>query len=183
MRTDEIRTGPATDGTQRLSLAGRLLLTTDGMVTRILEHILGEPIDTAGLVHQEITADVDTAPLGPAGNDTTLVYRRTRLVGARSGVVYVEAGTVVAVDALPSALRKDLMTTTVPIGRLLRHHRTECFREILSWQVAHGEPARVERAGPARIEAARRYLIFMCGQPAMLVSESFTADCFPQEKR
>ncbi|XRQ09191.1 chorismate--pyruvate lyase family protein [Actinomadura welshii] len=153
----------------RLGLAGRLLLTSDGTVMPMLEQIVGERVVTAGLRQSAAPVDPGEAALfdhpGPA-----LVTRTTHLVGAVTGTVYVRARSVLCPDAMPDALRADLLTTAAPIGRLLRGHRVESFREILSMRVPgdDGRPA----------EPSRRYLVFIGGRPALLIEETFTAECF-----
>jgi len=70
---------------------------------------------------------------------------------------------------MPALVLADLLTTDEPIGRLLRRHRVESFREILSVHIPeHSYP----------MEPSRRYLIFIGGLPALLIEESFTTKCF-----
>lgn len=152
----------------RLGLVGRLLLTTDGTVMPMLEQIVGEPIVTAGLDQSPVPVSAaDAALLAPHGD--SLVTRTTLLVGAGTGTVYVNARTVFATEAMPAALRSDLLATAVPIGKLLRKHRVESFREILSVRIPEDE-------GP--VEPSRRYRVFMGGTPALLIEEVFTTECF-----
>lgn len=152
----------------QLNLIGRLLLTSDGTVTPMLEQIVGERMVTAGLAQSMPPVNPDDAAL-LAPHDGSLVTRTTYLVGATTNTVYVRAKSVFSLNAIPAPLRRDLLGTTVPIGKLLREHRTESFREILSFRVP---------SGGRPIEPSRRYLVFMQGLPAMLIEESFAAECF-----
>jgi chorismate-pyruvate lyase len=107
--------------------------------------------------------DPDTAALLCVGAGGSLLTRTTHLVGSVTGTVYVRARSVFAVEAVPPPLQADLRRTDEPIGRLLRRHRIETFREILSLQVPDsGYP----------IEPSRRYLVYIAGVPA-LVEETF----------
>ncbi len=156
-------------GLDRLNLVGRLLLTSDGTVTPMLEQIVGERVVTAELGLSSAPTDPETVALLAAADGSALLTRSTHLVGAVTGTVYVRASSVLAVDAVPPPLRADLLGTDEPIGRLLRRHRIESFREILSLQVP-------ESGFP--LEPRRRYLVFTGGVPAMLIEESFAAECF-----
>ena len=152
----------------RLGLAGRLLLTSDGTVMPMLEQIVGERVVTAGLRQSAAPVDPGEAALFDQ-HGIPLVTRTTHLVGAVSQAVYVRARSVLCPEAMPEALRADLLRTAAPIGRVLRGHRIESFREILSMRVpGDGRP----------MEPSRRYLVFIGGRPALLIEETFTADCF-----
>jgi chorismate-pyruvate lyase len=162
------RNGRGAAKLKKLGLIGRLLLTSDGTVTTMLEQIVGEQIVTARLDQSMAPVDQETAALMlfPAAS---LVTRTTHLVGATSGTIFVRAKSVFSQSAMPALVRADLLTTDEPIGRLLRRHRVESFREILSIHIPeHSYP----------MEPSRRYLIFIGGLPALLIEESFTAECF-----
>lgn len=149
-----------------LGPAARMVLTTDGTVTPMLEQLVGERIVTARLRHDEpATGAGPAAATSRTGPDLPLV-RTTELVGARSGTVYIRARTVLAPDALPQPLRTDLTTTGEPIGRLLRKHRVESFRELVSCSVA-GDGS-----------AHRRYRVYIGGVVALSIEESFSPACF-----
>ncbi len=162
------RDGRGASTLNKLGLTGRLLLTADGTVTGMLEQIVGEQIATARL-HQSIApVDQETAALMslPAAS---LVTRTTHLVGATSGTIFVRAKSVFSLNTMPASVRADLLRTDEPIGRLLRRHRVESFREILSIHIP---------GDSWPVEPSRRYLVFVGGLPALLIQESFTAECF-----
>jgi beta-ribofuranosylaminobenzene 5'-phosphate synthase len=149
-------------------LAGRMLIASDGTVTPMLELMVGEPIMTADLTQCPVPADDENALVLPAPPGTALLQRTTRLVGARSGVTYVRATSLLLLDALPAEVRRDLLVTSEPIGRVLRRARVATYRDLLGW----------ERRGSASDEAYRRYRILISGVPALLIGELFTAACF-----
>ena len=152
----------------RLGLIERMLVTSDGTVTNMLEQIVGETITTSRLDQSVAPVGLDAAALLPYPV-TSLLTRTTQLVGATTGTVYVWATSVFCPAALPERVRGALLRTGEPIGRLLRRHRVESFREILSIEVP-------DKDGPA--EPRRRYVIYIGGSPAVLIDEMFTADCF-----
>jgi chorismate-pyruvate lyase len=148
----------------RIGLIGRLFLSSDGTVTAMLEQIVGEKIVTAHLGQSMAPVDTETAALMPFPA-TDLVTRTTNLTGAVTGTIYVRAKTVFSLDATPPPLRTDLLGTDEPIGRLLRRHRVECFREIISVDIPEY---------PHPLEPRRLYLVFIGGSPALLIDELFT---------
>jgi beta-ribofuranosylaminobenzene 5'-phosphate synthase len=165
----DIAENPVTDRTiGGLGVLERILMTSDGTVTIMLEQIVGERIDTQGIAHAVAPVDPGTAAALPYPA-ASLVRRTTRLVGASSGRLYVRATSVFAPDALPKQVLAALRRTDEPIGRLLRRERVESFREILSIDVPAG-------GGPP--EPRRRYLICIGGRPAVHIEEIFTANCF-----
>lgn len=148
-----------------LGVLERILMTSDGTVTIMLEQIVGERIVTEGIAQAVAPVDPDTAaalPYPVAG----LVRRTTRLVGATTGRLYVRATSVFAPEALPKRVGTALQLTDEPIGRLLRRERVESFREILSVEVRDDGSPR------------RRYLICIGGRPAVHIEEIFTTSCF-----
>ncbi len=151
----------------RFGLVGRLLMTCDGTVTFMLEQIVGEKIVTVYLDQSMAPLDPETAAL-MAFPETGLVTRTTNLAGAETGKVYVRAKTVFSPSAIPAALHADLLRTDEPIGRLLRRHRVESFREIVTMDVPEY---------PRPLEPYRRYLVFISGTPALLIEEAFTPNC------
>ncbi|MFC9431549.1 chorismate--pyruvate lyase family protein [Streptomyces sp. NPDC056987] len=145
----------------------RLMLTTDGTVTPMLEHLVGERLLVARLVQSYGTADNRTRTVLATSGDGEFLFRSSELVGADSGTTYVRATSVGVPHALPPAVRTGLLRTQEPIGRLLRRNRTETFREILDVDL---------RTGSGSAEACRRYRIFVGGAPALLITETFLWD-------
>lgn len=165
-RIMDIAANPVTSRTiDGLGVLARILMTSDGTVTIMLEQIVGEPIATEGIAHSVAPVDPDTAA-ALSYPVTGLVRRTTRLVGSATGRLYVRATSVFAPDALPARVCTALHRTDEPIGRLLRRERVESFREILDIDVDTPEPR-------------RRYVIRIGGRPAVHIEETFTASCFP----
>lgn len=153
-----------------LGLLERMLMTTDGTVTILLEQIVGESITTSRLDHRAGLADPGAAAALPYPVDR-LLTRTTQLVGTETGTVFVWATSVFCPDALPTGLRTGLLTLGEPIGRLLRQNRVESFREILSIDLVDEHGRRRPR---------RRYVICIGGSPMVHIEESFTAECFSE---
>ncbi|WP_349879212.1 chorismate pyruvate-lyase family protein [Micromonospora sp. HUAS YX12] len=161
---------------ERVDLVGMLLLTSDGTLTPMLERVVGERIVTSQLVRTETAADsAEAALLTPVEGDRP-VSRTTRLVGASSKRVYLLARSVIQPGLLPPSLRAELSMTDVPIGRLLRRHRVETFRELLSLHVYDDADHRtdIDPEGGHQVAAHRRYRMWTGGSAALLIDEYFT---------
>jgi chorismate-pyruvate lyase len=153
-----------------LPVVERLLLTTDGTVTSMLEHITGESITTACLTRKSLS-ESDVTGLSPLLVGAGPVQLRTvRLMGLQSRRIYVKARSLIVVDALPDAVRSDLDSTDTPIGVLLRRYRVESYRELLNYQILSDE-------------LTRAYQILHCGRTALLIQERFLRECFQAIRR
>jgi beta-ribofuranosylaminobenzene 5'-phosphate synthase len=150
-----------------LDVIERLLLTTDGTVTPMLEHIVGERVVPTKLTQSYRPADEETRTLLMVPPGEQLLFRASELVGASTGILYVRATSVAVPHALPPQLRDGFLRGEEPIGRLLRRLKIETFREILEYDVA-GE-------GP-EAEASRRYRVYIGNVPALIIGESFLRD-------
>lgn len=175
-RLDQREEAPATSRTERpVEALARILLTTDGTVVRLLEAWYDDPIVLAG--HEQFTSPVQPTDtdLEPDGTETIL-RRRVLLQGQRTGRNYVYADTAIVLDRLPGALRDQLLSTPEPIGRLLRAHRMETFREMLRT----GRRPVGSLAGEFGVDSAdellyRVYRVVSGGRPIMLIAEHFPA--------
>jgi chorismate-pyruvate lyase len=120
----------------------RMLLSTDGTVTTLLESCTGESIVTRAsrqsgpATIDELRTAVgcwwhpDTRILGLAEAER-IIARRVTLTGARSGVPYVAAEAVVVPDRLPELLAHRLSRAGASLGRVLADCRLETRREVL----------------------------------------------------
>lgn len=75
---------------------------------------------------------------------------------------------------LGSRMMDRLVTTSTPIGQLLREHRLETFREVLaSGKEQVGECARYFDAEPLALLAFRTYRSLAGGRPVIMITENF----------
>jgi chorismate-pyruvate lyase len=159
-------------------LLQRILLTTDGNVSRILENYAGEAIVAVKL-------DQIASPAGDACHALELephderLTRRVLLRGGQSGRSLLYAETLVATGRLHPVVRAGLLSTSEPIGRLLTAARLETFRDILSSGVTR-DAAVAARFGIAESEDlfVRTYRIVSGGHPIMLITEMFPTTWF-----
>jgi chorismate-pyruvate lyase len=158
----------------------RMLLSTDGTVTRLLETYAGEPIEVVKLRQELDVAGPGDEPLCLAAGDSVL-RRHVVLRGRRSrqNLLYAEA--VVVPVRVDRGFLDALLATDVPIGALLAEHRMETFRENLV--VARERAGR--RGAHFGVDAGaeliyRTYRIVARGVPVILITEKFPAGSFRQ---
>ena len=100
------------------SLPLRMLLTTDGSVTSLLEASFRAPVA------------VDTLTNAVDGERPRSLHRTAVLRLADSGRPLLRATSVLAVDRLPAGARTALLAGDAPIGSVLREARLETRREL-----------------------------------------------------
>ncbi len=161
-----------------LSAFQRILLTTDGTLTVLVEVYGDEPIKVVKLEHS----------LGPwEGDDPGLdlspgeeVLRRTILLrGSSSSKNYLYAESLMVPGRLAPEVRSGLLETDQPVGRLLLDARTETFRQIVR---AGTEPARSCARhfdiGEDDFLIFRTYKVIAEQRPIMMITEKFPIDAF-----
>lgn len=161
-----------------LSAFQRILLTTDGTVTDILEAFSGESIRVVKL-HQDVT------PLENAVASLELPWgepalrRSILLQGHMSLVNFLYADSIIALDRLSEGVRDGLLTSKKGIGMLILEHRIETFKEILDCGI---EPAaglaEHFRIGPEDSLIHRTYRMLSGGRPIMVITEKFPSSFF-----
>jgi chorismate-pyruvate lyase len=158
-----------------LSLSGlqRILLTTDGTVTDILEAFSGESVRVIKLF-QEVTSTEHAIPELdlPAGEH--VLRRRILLQGRMSLVNLIYAESIIALDRLTERTRGGLLQSSKGIGQLFLEDRIESFREILDCgtERADGLGAHFGIAEDASL-LYRTYNIISNGRPVIVITEKF----------
>ena len=150
------------------SLPLRMLLTTDGTVTSLLEGSFGAPVAV-----DTLTNAVDDA--GARSLRRTAVLRL-----ADSGRPLLRATSVLAVDRLPSAARTALLAGEEPIGSVLRAARLETRRELAPYRE---DTATAEDAAALGVEIGspifeRTYRIVSFSRELAVVTERVPATLF-----
>lgn len=162
-----------------LSLLQRILLTTDGTVTHILEAYSGETIEVVKLFQSQ--GDVtrpESRALG-VGERERVLHRTILLRGRQSGTTFLHADSVILLDRLQAGVRVGLIMSNKPIGRLLRENRTETFREIVAvWQEPADACAAHFAIATTETVLCRTYRVFSRQRPIMVITERFPAAAF-----
>lgn len=155
-----------------LTAVQRILLTTDGRVTDIIEAYAREPICVVKLA--ETLDEPGHIPNLKVSDDDDVLFRSLLLQGTNTGTDYMYATSLVVAGRVPTAMLEALLYTDTPFGRLLVTHRVETLREILYW---HREPA--GRYGqyfdiePTDMILSRTYRVISNELPVALITEKF----------
>lgn len=160
----------------------RVLLVTDGTVTRTLEAYFDERIDVQVISHREMASDQSYAGIRVVRGER-IIRRKVVLRGRCSRIAYAIAESVIAVERLSGDLQRRLACEPLGIGELIRVSRLETYREVLSVDRARagewaGDLAVEESAGVAM----RRYVIYIDTKPTMEISEIFPERPFQRRR-
>jgi chorismate lyase len=152
----------------------RILIATDGTLTRILNVVADDEI-VVDIIKQQIH---DVAPKIPELDQLPsgrVLQRHILLKGRNSGNPFVAAESLIAIDLLPPAILTSLTKTDRSIGEVMAASCLETFKETA--QVWIGEfPAWLARAGYQNSRprtVTRRYRIVTGGQPVLIITEYF----------
>ncbi|MCP8304825.1 MAG: DUF98 domain-containing protein [archaeon] len=115
-----------------LSDVQKILLTTDGSVTRTLEVLTGRPVIIITKVRTPINADEDLAKELKIKVGEKTNYRVVHLKNTDSDRVLIFARSWTPVMGLNGVIKKDLTSTDMPIGKILAKHKLETRREVTS---------------------------------------------------
>jgi len=156
----------------------RVLLTTDGTVTEILEAYLMEKIKVTKLSEIVKPLSAGIMPLEvSAGSE--VIRREILLQGSKTEKTWIYAESALLPERLEVDFRTKLLTTKIPIGKLWLEYKVETFKQIIS-SIRH--PAK-ELAQHFDIEAddwllSRTYVVFCKGVPVMMITEKFPEKYF-----
>jgi len=169
----------------RLSSVQKILLGTDGSVTKLLESVTGHPVSVRTREQVIVRADADTAERLSIAPGDEVNYRVVELFDSATGEVLVYATSQTPVARLAPEFRDDLLKADIPIGKIIESHHIEARREILSARVS---PAQDEMCGifpVCRNEPmlSRQYQIIHSGQPLIFIEEQFPYNRFLDERR
>ena len=161
-----------------LSTFQRILLTTDGTVTDILEAYAFEQIRIVKLSEKLVLLDQDILPMG-LKKGTEVIARKILLQGKISRKNFVYAESIIVPEKLDDQFKEALLETKTPIGKIWFEQRVETFKEILE---ASKEPAEglssyfgVE---PSDSLLSRTYQVITNRKPVMMITEKFPETYF-----
>jgi len=162
-----------------LSTFQRILLTTDGTVTDMLESYFYEPIQLIKL-SETLKPVAQDIPVMYLKKGTEVIDREILLRGRISRKNYIYAESIVVIERLDEDFRNELLKTKTPIGKLWLEHRIESFKEIVD---SGKEPAHEKLAHYFRIEQNtnllfRSYCVFTNRQATMMITEKFPESFF-----
>lgn len=162
-----------------LSPFQRILLTTDGTVTDMLEAYLSEPIQLVKLDEQQIPLSQDI-PIISLKKGTEVIDRQILLQGRISRRNFLYAESIVVLNRLDEDFRNQLLKTKTPIGKLWLEHRTESFKEIVDSgkELANEELSNYFGIEPNSNLLFRTYCVFSNRQAITMITEKFPENAF-----
>ena len=161
-----------------LSTFQRILLTTNGSVTDILEAYLSEQIRVVKLSEKLVSLDHDI-PSMELKTGTEVIIRKVLLQGkiSRKNVVYADS--IIVPGRLEERFRDSLLNTKVPIGKLWFEERVETFKEVLeSRREPAGELAHHFNMQPSDKLLSRTYCVMSNRKPVKMITEKFPENYF-----
>ncbi|MDJ0659985.1 MAG: chorismate pyruvate-lyase family protein [Crocosphaera sp.] len=163
-----------------LSTFQRILLTTNGTVTDILEAYLFEQIQLIKLSEKLIDIEHDIPNIQVKKGDK-VIEREVLLRGKISRRNFIYASSVVLVDNLHERFKNELLTTKTPIGKLWFEQKVENFKEIIdSGKEPAQELANYFNVDPEENVLFRTYVVFSQKKPTMIITEKFPESYFLQ---
>lgn len=161
-----------------LSTFQRILLTTDGTLTHILEAYLYEPIQVVKLSEKSTTLTQDIKIMN-LSQGTEVIARKILLRGRISRRNFLYAESILVPERLEKKFRDELLKTQTPIGKIWLENRVETFKEIID----SGKENNRLLASYFGLETEtnfffRTYCVYSNRQATMMITEKFPANFF-----
>lgn len=144
----------------------RVLLTTDGTVTKSLEAFFWEPVAVETLRQRRYVLEAPVESIA-CTKGQEVILRQVQLRGVASQIVYVEADSLIRFELLPVSFQQALLQQNIGIGELVREQGLETYREILA--------VNLDEAGD---QVTRTYRIVMSHRPFIQITERFALSAF-----
>ena len=165
----------------QLSTFERILLTTDGTVTDMLEAYFFEQIQLVKLSEQLIKLE-HSLPAMDLSQGAEVMERKILLQGKISRKNYIYAESILALDRLEEAFRQELLETKTPIGKIWLQQKVETFKEIIDTgkQPANGL-CNYFNISESETVLFRTYCVRSNRKPTMMITEKFPKVYFNKE--
>jgi chorismate-pyruvate lyase len=150
----------------------RVLLSTDGTVTKALESFFWEPVAVIRKVQTERLVDKNSImALGADLPLDELLWQRTvELVGQHSERRFVRASSLIRVSLLPPSLKDGLAQDDLGIGGVIRELGLETYRKVIAIGQLPNSPG---VSAPAPSAVWRHYRLYYKDQVLMHIREEF----------
>lgn len=148
----------------------KILLTTDGSITTILEAITGENIKVETVEQKIIHADKEIAQLVNIDEGDEVNYRVVNLKAGEDVVAHALSYT--PLKRLQESFREDLLKADLPIGKIIQKHKLEVRREINWGKIDKNELTIFNIPKEDRI-LSRNYRIIHNGEVLINITEYF----------
>ena len=165
-------------GRVKLSPVHRILLTTDGSITRILEALEGCEVQVETVRQEVVRAMPRIAGLLQIAEGEEVNHRIVNLRSAKR--VLVRATSYAPLRRLEPGFRKAVMRADKPIGRIMAEQEMESRREILGFSAKEADSRLASVFGIAQRELVleRSYIIIHRRLPLLHITEVFPHSFF-----
>jgi len=153
----------------------KILLTTDGTVTQLLEIHTGEKMRVVKLGHAMVSEGPHWLQVSPG---ETVLSRRILLCGDSRPWLYANSWLVLS--RLPAGMQETLLHTDTPIGQLWRAAKLETYREIVDFR-REQDPVISGLFGVDAELLSRSYVIRSGGAVMGLIEEKFPVTHFARK--
>lgn len=160
----------------KLSSAEKILLSTDGSVTTILDVLKGH-VNINTLEQKFIPANKQTAEYLNITPGETVNYRVV-IIGTEEPLIH--AVSFIPVKRLNNDFKEDLIRADMPIGRILKKHNIESRREIKSLEAEAANPELSEIFGKDSFMLSRVYNIIHRDKILIRIKETFPYGLFKE---
>lgn len=157
-----------------LSNTQKILLATDGSVTRILDVLKGE-VGVKTLVQEFQKADGHISKKLDISEGDNINYRVV-VIGTDEPLIY--AISYIPVDRLTNNFKEDLIRADIPIGRILKKHDVESRREVESVGVEEPDDELKKIFKTDALMLTRTYNIIRNNEILIQIKETFPITSF-----
>lgn len=155
----------------------KILLHTDGSITKILEAISGKEVVVETVKQEIIKADAKLAKTLGLNEGDDVNYRIVNL--KVNDDVLVHAISYTPIKRLGEDFKHDLMKADIPIGKIMKKHKIEARREIKWTRVEKAKRmSRIFGIEDDDILLVRNYNIIHKGDILINITEYFPAKKF-----
>ena len=161
-----------------LSTFQRILLTTDGTVTDILEAYAFEQIRIVKLSEKLVLLDQDILPM-ELKKGAEVIARKILLQGKISRKNFVYAESILVPERLDDQFKEALLETKTPIGKIWFEQKVETFKEILEASKESAEGLSTYFGiEPSDNLLSRTYQVVTNRKSVMMITEKFPESYF-----
>lgn len=161
-----------------LSSFQRILLTTDGTLTEILEAYFFEPIQIVKLSEEVVSITKDILPLN-LKTGSEVIERKILLQGKISRRNFIYAESILVSERLEQKFQDGLLKSKIPMGKLWLEHKLEIFKEIIDSSKEKAENlSNYFKITKEDNMLSRTYRVFSNRQPIIMITEKFPANYF-----
>ena len=165
------------ENNKQFSNTQKILLTTDGSITAILDVLFGK-IDLSTLEQHTETATVENAKLINTEAGADINFREIIMLKNNRPLIY--AMSYIPLNRLSDEVKCDLMSADIPIGRILKNYKIESRREIKNISIEKPNETLKELYKTSEEFLSRDYVIIHKGDILMWIKESFPISYFTE---